>query len=99
MKFIRITEKPEIRKTLHAYMLKIEDQLASFIPVIKMIKGANWNDRIIVGGLSIEGSRPFGAATSENETIYTLTNSDSNYSLAIGSIKLSEIEHIEIITK
>ncbi len=90
------TDIAEIRAVLRDYMFSPEKQAAPFLLEIKAKRGVIWNGHVCRGGLSIEGARPFGCATSaDGDSLFSLTNSDSNYSLLIGALKLSDIESIE----
>jgi hypothetical protein len=48
------------------------------------------------GGIIFEGVKVLSSCKSNNETIYTLTNSDSNYRQLLATVKLSGIEYITI---
>lgn len=97
MSFKRITDKEEIRRLMDAYMLRPGEQPAPFLASIRVPRGSVWNGRTMSSPLVIEGPRPLRAVAGEEdgERVYTLTNSDSRYTRAIGDVKLSEIEYVE----
>jgi hypothetical protein len=85
----KTTDKTEIRKILHSYMLAPNEQRANFLVAI-------FTREHRAGGTIYEGARPLSACTYEDgDTRYTLTNGDSNYTEPVASVKLSFIEYVE----
>ena len=94
---MHITDHEQIRQTLRSYMFHPEQQSAPFLAEIRVLPGADWNGHTIPkGGLVIEGARPFGAATGpDGDTLFSLTNSDSNYCGRVGAVRLSTIQKLD----
>lgn len=98
MSFHKITGQAEIKQALRDHMLRPNEQRAPFLATIRLAGGSDYQGRKVnQGGLIIEGARPLGASLSEKEDRFTLTNSDSNYHLPIGDIRLADIEYIELL--
>jgi hypothetical protein len=86
--FIRIEDRTKIAEVLRAHMLKPNEQRAPFLATI-FDKPSN---------LIYEGARPISACTDhEGTTVFTLSNSDSNYRSPIGSVNLNDIQYIEVL--
>lgn len=88
--FNRITDPNEIRKTLDAYMREPEKQRASFLATI-------FSREHRKGGIIYEAHRPIAACQTDDERIYTLATSGSNYQLGCAALKLSGIEYVETL--
>jgi len=88
------TDKAEIKRVMHDHMLRPYEQFAPFLVEIMTREFRK-------GGTTFEGARPIGACEDleTGEVTYTLSNGDSNYSLAIGIVKLSGIEYISTLKR
>ena len=97
--FKQITDRQQIRDTLRAFMLKPQEQRAPFVAEIKAARGVLWNGHVYQGGLVVEGARPLSCATGpDNDPVFCLTNSDSDYCRTIGTLKLSDIVSIATLS-
>lgn len=87
--FIRITEQGKIAEVLRAHMLRPDEQRAPFLATI-----FDQQSNIIY-----EGARPISACTNheDSSTVFTLSNSDSNYTQSIGSVNLNNIKYVEVL--
>lgn len=90
--FNRITDKPQIRATLDAYMRYPEKQVAPFLCTVFS------REHRPGGGIIYEGCRPyFASENGKGVRSYGLSNSDSNYTQTIAVLKLDQIEYIETL--
>lgn len=85
----RITDPTKIREILDSF-LKVPAPKASYVVEI-------FSREHRPGGITYEGCRPLGASQTGEERTYTLTNSDSNYQLSVGTLNLSKIEWISML--
>lgn len=93
-KMIKITNKDKIKEVLRDYMLECNNQPA---PFVYSISAQSPRHR---GGIIFEGARPISTCTEINgEVTYALSNRDTNFSVSIGTVKLSEIKYIEVFEK
>tara|TARA_Y100000310_G_C20190938_1_gene582461 strand:- start:167 stop:448 length:282 start_codon:yes stop_codon:yes gene_type:complete len=92
-----ITDKEQIRQVLDDYLFRFEEQRIPFIGMIKLRCGVEWLGHVQKGGVIIEGASP-NSATVDGETeekTYWLVFG-SRIGKPIGSIKLSDVESIQI---
>jgi hypothetical protein len=90
--FKKITDPEEILKVLRLYMS--EERPGEFIPNIRTKKNVVWQGSAALW--NIEGSRPMSITGTEDSKLITLTNGDSEYTLATGSLQLDDIDYLEI---
>lgn len=95
--FYKAEDPKEIEAVMREYMAGRQVLAAPFIAAIRCKPGTVWNGRECKGGLIIEGSRPFAAATSEEGTLFSITNGDSDYKLLTGSVWLHDITQLELL--
>lgn len=84
--FKKVTDKSEIRKILHEYMLNPKRRESFLFEIFSREHRQ--------GGIIYEGARPLSSSTTSDETTYTLTNGSSGYTQPIAVLKLSQIEYV-----
>ena len=77
--FIQVTNPAEIEATFRAFLLKLPEQNCGFIAAIHIKPGGKLNDKVYLGGIVIEGARPYGVSTdfTTGEKRWQYTDSDS----------------------
>jgi len=99
MQTITITDKEVILETMRGYALAPKKQKASLMVEIRVVAGASWNGKKIgPGGLIIEGPRPISVVRhcDTGDTVFNISNSDSDYTRTIGQVRLADIKSITV---
>ena len=88
--FRLIRDKQRIQDILDMFINdieRLEQESISFIPV-------TFSREHHPGGILYEGHRPIAVFQTEDDWNYTLSNSDSHYSLGVATLNLSKIEYL-----
>ena len=91
--FRLIRDKQRIQDILDMFINdieRLEQESISFIPVI-------FSREHHPGGILYEGYRPIAVFQTEDDWNYTLSNSDSHYSLGVATLNLSKIEYLGLL--
>lgn len=95
-----IVDKDEILEAMRGFIGKRGRRSAELIYQIRVKPGAVWNGWTVTpGGLEVVGARPLSIIGSPptGEHFFDLTNSDSDYTRAIGRVSLADIESITLL--
>lgn len=90
MAFNRITDPQKIRTILDGYIKEPRKTKPSFVATI-------FSREHRPGGIIYVGHCPIAACQTEEDRIYTLATSDSNYTRSVGTLRLSGIEYVEVL--
>lgn len=103
MSFIHVTDPVKIEAYLDGFVKSPDGRFrgCSFIPGIRLRAGAVCWGKPQQGGVIFEGHRPFAKVTlTPDDTTrvvrYDLTHSDSNYTQLVVTIKLDDIQELQI---